>query len=103
VRRATCTFFLFLTASVVLVSLIPLSDLPGTAYNEADTPVNQVAPVVSGLALVSVRPAVTPAILPRCGGEAGSISRKPLKRNLLYRLFPRNQHSLQDLLCTFLI
>jgi hypothetical protein len=101
-RRRACTFFFLLIAAVVLVSAIPQSDLPETSYNEADTPVNLAPPVVS--ATTFVRPLVTVVILPQRLSEAGSgLSHEPLDQKWAVPLFRRDAHSLQDLLCTFLI
>jgi hypothetical protein len=100
--RAVWTFVLFLLASVALVSAIPQSDRPETLFNEVDVPVNQAPPAVSGGRFV--RPAVAPVILPRHVCETGHDSRcQSLDRKSATPLVRRDPHSLQDLLCTFLI
>ena len=102
VRRKTGTFFLFLIASVALVSIVPRNDVPETAYNEAETPVNQAPPVVLGATLV--HPPAIAAVLHRGGRGAGRcLAHEPLDHRMGHSLFPRDPHSLQDLLCTFLI
>jgi hypothetical protein len=101
-RRRACTLFFLLMAAVALVSAVPQSDLPETSYNEADTPVNLAAPAVS--APTFVRPLVTVVILPQRLSEVGSgLSHEPLHQKWPVPLFQRDAHSLQELLCTFLI
>ncbi len=102
VRRGVWTLVLFLLSAVVCVSAIPQPDLPETSYNEVDTPVNQAAPVVPGVRFV--RPAVAPVILPRQVWEARrGVSSQALEWKSADTLVRRDPHSLQDLLCTFLI
>ena len=101
-RRKTCAFFLFLIASVALVSIVPRNDVPETAYNEAETPVNQAPPVVLGTTLV--HPPAVAAVLHKGVRAAGRcLAYQPLDHRMGYSLFPRDPHSRQDLLCTFLI
>jgi len=101
-RRRAYTFFFLLMAAVALVSAIPQTDLPETSYNEADAPVNLAPPVVSSSTFV--RPLVTAVVLPQPLSEAGQcLKRQPLDRKRVDPMFPRDPHSLQDLLCTFLI
>jgi hypothetical protein len=100
--RAVWTFVLFLLASVALISAIPRADLPETSFNEVDAPVNQAPPAVSGGRFV--RPDVAPAILPNHVCETGRGARcQSVDRKSATPLVRRDQHSLQDLLCTFLI
>ena len=100
--RTLWAFVLFLLASVALVSAIPQTDLPETPYNEVDIPVNQAPPAVSGCRFV--RPDAAPAILPNHVCETGHGDRcQLLDRKPATPLVRRDQHSLQDLLCTFLI
>ena len=54
-KRSVYALFLFLTASVLLVSVVPPSDIPETAYNETETPVNQGPPVLPGTTFVRPR------------------------------------------------
>ena len=93
---------LFLLSAVVCVSAIPQPDLPETAYNEVDTPVNQAPPVVTGVRFV--RPTVAPVILPRQVWEARrGITSQALEWKSADTPVRRDPHSFQDLLCTFLI
>ena len=101
-RRGVWTFVLLLLGAVVCVSAIPQTDLPETSYNEVDTPVNQAPPVVPGVRFV--RPAIAAVILPRQVCEAGrGITSPALERKAACAPVRRDPHSLQDLLCTFLI
>jgi hypothetical protein len=101
-RRRACTFFFLLIAAVTLVSAVPQTDLPETSYNEADTPINLAPPVVSATAFA--RPLVTVVILPQHLSEVGSgLTHEPLDQKWALPLFQRDAHSLQELLCTFLI
>lgn len=102
-RRRTCVFFLFLMASVMFVSAIPASDLPETAFNECETPVNQAAPIVPGTIVILVRPAIIPLVLHGRVGEMGRCIDPAKELRLGSSAVPRAQHSFQDLLCTFLI
>jgi hypothetical protein len=102
VKRSVYTLFLFLTASVLLVSVVPLSDIPETAYNETETPVNQGPPVQPGTTFL--RPSITSVILPKRVREAGRcVGSQSLKRHGAYPLYPRDPRSLQVLLCTYLL
>jgi hypothetical protein len=100
--RGLWTFVLLLLSAVVCVSAIPQTDLPETSYNEVDAPVNQSPPVVPGVRFV--RPAIAPVILPRQVCEAGlGITSPALERKAACTPVRRDPHSLQDILCTFLI
>jgi len=102
VRRVIWTFVLLLLAAVICVSAIPQTDLPETSYNEVDTPVNQAPPVVREVRFV--RPAVVRVVLPRQVCEAlRGVSAQAHERKSARTPVQRNPHSLQDLLCTFLI
>ena len=101
-RRRVCTFLLFLLTAVVCVSAIPQTDLPETSYNEADAPLNQ-APMVA-LRICLVRPAAVSIVLPRKTVQAQWNFRVPADEPMLTPTPVRvDSHSLQDLLCTFLI
>jgi hypothetical protein len=101
-RQGAWTLVLFLLSAVVCVSAIPHTDLPETAYNEVDTPVNQAPPVVPGVRYV--RPAIAPLILPRRVWEAGrGVSSQAIEPKSADTLVRRDPQSFQDLLCTFLI
>jgi len=93
---------LLLLGAVTCVSAIPQTDLPETCYNEVNTPVNQAPPVVPGIRFV--RPSMATVVLPRQVWEARhgvGVQAPELKES--YALLRRDPHSLQDLLCTFLI
>jgi hypothetical protein len=102
VRRGLWTFVLLLLTSIVCVAAVPPTDLPETNYNEADTPVNQAPPVVLGIRFV--RPIQVVRTVPRSVLQTRRDVQFPVKE--LVSLPPslrRNPHSIQDLLCAFLI
>lgn len=85
---------------LVLVSVVPPVDLPQTAFNEADTPINQATvPVV-----LSCRTAISGL---RAAASAARVSMRPQPThsvNALRVLRPTSPHSrsLLALLCSFL-
>ena len=93
---------LFLLGAVVGVSAAPRVDLPETAFNEADAPVNLAPPLRSGTPIIAptLNPiVVSPApVLHYSGCVVEGLLRAPA-------LLPVQRHrvSLQYLLCTFLI
>ena len=92
---------LLLLGAAVFVSTVPRMDLPETAFNEADAPVNLAPPVLPRIQIIL--PAVNPlAILPLRNHCADCTVRRLL---LEPPVAPSQRHSrsLQDLLCTFLI
>jgi hypothetical protein len=102
VNRLRLILVLFLLAAAVCVSTIPRPDLPETAFNEADAPVNLAPPFLPRIQAVS--PSVTPvAVLPVLPNHnqgfvvRGVVVQEPVT--------PKQRHprSFQDLLCTFLI
>ena len=101
-RLGIWAFVLVLLSAVLCVSAIPSTDRPETSYNEVDTPINQAPPVVSGIRFV--RPAIIVLILPKEAYEAAraldSHSSTQKSADAPWRPDP---HSLQILLCTFLI
>ncbi len=102
-RGIWCTV-VFLASAVACVSAVPQADLPETAFNEVDTPVNQAILVVA--AVRSDRPIAvpSPSLLPTLLGDAASgFNSHSLKQQSLYLRVQRCPHSLQPLLCTFLI
>jgi hypothetical protein len=102
VRLGICTFVLVLLSAVICVSAIPPSDSPETSYNEVDTPINQAPPVVTGVRFV--RPAISAPILPKQACEANrALGSQSATRKSAYAPWRRDPHSLQNLLCTFLI
>lgn len=100
-RRRAYTFLFFLIASVSLCLAVPQADLPETNYNEVDAPVNQAPPAFRGISFV--RPPVTAVILSKHITEGRHIGPPSIERKCDVRLFPRDPHSLQDFLCSFLI
>ena len=92
---------LFLLAGVFGGFAVPPVDLPETTFNESDAPVNLAPP--SQAAVRFVRPVsdlrVMPGLRFYCAGCDLS-SRVP---GAVARPGQRHPHSLQDLLCTFLI
>ena len=100
--RALWTFVLLLLGAVTCVSAIPQTDLPETSYNEVDAPVNQAPPVVPSVR--PVRPTMATVVLPRQVWEARrGVSAHAHARKASCTPPRRDPHSLQDLLCTFLI
>lgn len=102
-KRRAYSFFLFLIASVTLVSAIPQKDLPETPYNESDAPLIQATPPAVFIATF-VRPRAATVVPPKRISEAGKhVHHQTFEQRLASSLFPRDPHSLQDLLCTFRI
>ena len=93
-KRYCRILVLFLLAGVFGGSAVLPVDLPETAFNESDVPVNLVLP--SQTPLRFVRPADDPVAILGCVVSNQVLSAAPLPR-------PRHQHSLQQLLSTFLI
>jgi hypothetical protein len=93
---------LLLCAASVLASTVPRVDLPETAFNEADTPVNLAPPARPILQLVptAVDPIAISPVLPL--HNARLVAGSPFVESPV-RPGHRHGHSLQDLLCTFLI
>ena len=101
-KRRAYTLLFFVVTSVAMCLAIPQTDLPETNYNEVDAPVNQAPPAFRGISFV--RPPVKAIILSKHIAEvARRISPPSIEREYDVRLFPRDPHSLQDLLCSFLI
>jgi hypothetical protein len=101
VQRHRRMLVLFLMAGVFGGSAVPPVDLPETTFNESDAPVNLA--LSSQAQLTFVRPVSDPLVMPRlrfyCAGCVVSspvVGAAAIPRQ-------RNPHSLQDLLCTFLI
>jgi hypothetical protein len=94
VKRHCRILALFLLAGVFGGSAVLPMDLPETAFNESDTPVNLVLP--SQTPLRFVRPVNDPSVISWC-----VVSGHVLEVASLPRL--RHQLSLQKLLSTFLI
>jgi hypothetical protein len=101
VKRRRRMLVLFLLAGVFGGSAIPPVDLPETGFNESDAPVNLAPP--SQVTVRFVRPVSEPLVMPGlrfyCAGC--DLSGRVLGAAAMPR--QRHPHSLQDLLCTFLI
>jgi hypothetical protein len=101
VQRHFRMLVLFLVAGVFGGSAVPQVDLPETTFNESDAPVNLAPP--SQAPLRFVRPVSDPLMMPGlrfyCAGCV--VSSRVLGAAAMPR--QRHPHSLQDLLCTFLI
>ena len=102
VKRLRAISVLFLLGAAVCVFALPQVDLAETAFNEADAPLNLATPIWPRIRIDP--PLVDPiAVLPtlplHCTVPVvrGSV----LDSSAVPR--QRSQHSLQDLLCTFLI
>ena len=91
---------LFLLAGVFAGSAIPPVDLPETAFDESDAPVNLVLP--SQATVRFVRPVRYPLVMPVLlfYGAGYDLSSRLLGVAAMPR--QRHPHFLQDLLCTFL-
>ena len=99
-ERNVFPILLCLLSSVLLSSMIEPVDLPQTAYNEADTPINQGLPPIS--AGISVRSAVVAVpMLNRNAGFAKGVNRSA--RCTAHLRLPSNQHPRQKTLCSLLI
>jgi hypothetical protein len=101
VKRHCRSLVLFLMTGVLGGFAVPPVDLPETSYDESDVPINLAPP--SQATFSSVRPVGDPLLmpgLPSC--RAGCLASSLL---LAVTAVPRqlHPHSLQDLLCTFLI
>jgi hypothetical protein len=102
VKRLHLILVLFLLGAAVCVFAVPRQDLPETTFNEADTPVNLAPPVLPRIQIV--RPTVDSiAVLPALPNH--STGRVANNFVLEPATSPRHRdsHSLQALLCTFLI
>ena len=101
VKRRRRMLVLFLLAGVFGGFAVPPVDLPETTFNESDAPVNLAPP--SQVTVRFVRPVSDPLVMPGlrfyCAGC--DLSSRVLGAAAMPR--QRHQHSLQDLLCTFLI
>lgn len=101
-KRRVRTFLLFLLTALVCVSAIPQEDLPETSYNESDAPLNQAPMVVLKIHLV--RPAGVSILPAKKTVLTQSDHIVPARETVSFLTSERlDSHSLQDLLCTFLI
>ena len=101
-RRSLWIFVLLLLTGVVYAAAVPPTDVPETNYNEVDKPVNQAPPVVLGIRFV--RPVRVAKTVPRCVMQARREANFPVEMLVPPPLsMRRDNHSVQDLLCTLLI
>jgi hypothetical protein len=98
-KRSKWAFLLLLAVAVAFVSVMPMADLPETAFNEIDTPVNQTTPVAPWAKFVP--PVEVRFVLPRSFDHTDDGIRTSVESISLathWHLSP-----LRELLCTFLI
>ena len=101
-KRLRLALILFLTAAAVCASVLPRPDLPETAFNEADAPVNLAPPVLPRIQIIL--PAVNPiAVLPPAGDHCAGCTVRRFLLEPAVAPRPRHSRSLRDLLCTLLI
>ena len=102
VRGLRTLLALFLLGGTVCGCTLPRVDLPGTAFNEADAPINLAPPVPQSIRVGSP-PVARIVVLPTLPVyySLGKIVSLALESAAAPR--QRYQHSLQDLLCTLLI
>jgi hypothetical protein len=91
----------FLLAGVFGGFAVPPVDLPETAFNESDTPVNLAPP--SQAIVRFVRPASDPLVMPGLRFYCAGCDLSSRVLGAVVMPTQRHPHSLQDLLCTFLI
>ena len=97
-ERGKWSFLLLLVTAVTFVSVAPMVDLPQTAFNEIDTPINQTTPVAPWVKFV---PPVQVRFIPRSFNRSGDGIRtavEPISIATHWHVSP-----LRELLCTFLI
>jgi len=97
VKRQRLIFILFLLGAAIGASIVPPEDLPETAFNEVDTPVNLAPPTQPRLEFIP--PACDSGVI--LGLSVQVVSGWALQPAVV--TIGRYPHSLQDLLCTFLI
>jgi hypothetical protein len=91
----------FVLGAAVYASVVPPVDLPETAYDEADTPVGLALPAQATVQVVCPPDdPITMWGLPRCPADCVVRSSALEPAAMLGR---RHRHSLQYLLCSFLI
>ena len=89
-------FVLFLVGAAIGVSTVPLEDLPETSFNEVDAPVNLAPPVQPRLKFIPPCDSEVISGLSACLVSSWVLEQATVTSG-------RYPHSLQDLLCTFLI
>ena len=100
-KRHSRILVLFLLAGVVGGFAVLPVDLPETAFDESDAPVNLAFP--SNAPVRFVRPACDPHVMPGLRFHYARCIVASWVPEAVATTRPRHQHSLQDLLSTFLI
>jgi hypothetical protein len=100
-KRLRWMLVFLLTGAAISISAVPRTDLPETAFNEVDAPVNQAPPVFPRIKFI--RPAGDPIILPSVLPNFAAWGVSRFVREMAPMPSHRHSHSLQNLLCTFLI
>ena|SRR6266853_6729111 len=101
VKRRRRMLVLFLVAGVFGGSAVPPVDLPETAFNESDAPVNLAPP--SQATVTFVRPVSDTVVMPGLRFYCAGCDLRSRVLGAVVIPTQRHPHSLQDLLCTFLI
>ena len=98
VKRSEWIFLLLVVAVVIFIFVVPMADNPETAFNEIDTPVNQIIPVAPWMKFA---PPTSVPILLRSFSRTGDGIRTSVESISL----PTHWHlsPLRELLCTLLI
>ena len=95
---------IFLLGTAVCAFALPRVDLPETAFNEADAPVNLAPPAQPGIRIAVAPPTVNPiAVLPTLPPHSATYVAGSVVLESTSAPKHRDHNSLQDLLCTFLI
>jgi hypothetical protein len=104
VRLLRSVLVIFLLGTAVCAFALPRADVPETAFNEADAPVNLAPPAQPGIRVAVAPPAVNPiAVLPMVPRHCATCLASSFVLESTSAPKHRDHHSLQDLLCTFLI
>lgn len=99
--RAQWTLVILLCATLVCVASLPAVDDPDTAFNEVDTPVNLAPPASPRINLVV--PVVKAVNLPKLALDEPGWGTNNSAHELALVPKQPDSHSIQKLLCTFLI
>jgi len=93
---------LFVLGALFCAAAIPPTDVPETAYNEVDTPINQSPPVVPSIRLI--RPSPNPVVVPAEFRDHSRDASHRLSEHPPAPLVSRQgSHSIQDVLCILII
>ena len=99
-KRSGWKYVLPLITAVVLASVVPMADLPETAFNEIDTPVNQTTPLAPWVKIVPRIQVL--AILPRSVNHTDEGVILSLSESISPTI-PWHVSPLREFLCVFLI